>query len=139
SGVQGPWSATQSFRTPAAPPPPTPSPSPSPSPAPNPGGSCASRPTEQAVVECRRAQYGHMSDSEIVAFLRGVAKDLNAHPFSGGPYGILRKTSGHNCNGYSCDIICSGTIGHDVLADSDGAQIALWGGTVGVPNACEPQ
>ena len=138
SGVQGAWSATQFFKTPAAPaPPPTPSPSPSPSPS---GASCASQSTELAVVECRRSQFGHMSATETVTFLTGVAKDLNAHPFSGGPFGIYRKTSGSNCNGYSCDIICSGANGWDVLSDSDGAQIANWNGPIPVDAAkCVPQ
>lgn len=137
SGVQGSWSAAQAFKTPAAPAP-APSPAPSPSPSPS-GGSCSSQSTQLGVVECRRGQYGHMSTSEIVSFLKSVAKDLNAHPFSGGPYGILRKTSGSNCNGYSCDIICSGTNGWDVLSDSEGAQVANWSGPVPVPNACEAQ
>jgi hypothetical protein len=132
SGVQGAWSGGRPFMTPAPPVIVVPSPGPT-------GASCASQSTQQGVVACRRNQYGHMSSSQIVSFLKGVAQDLNAHPFSGGPYGILRKTSGNNCGGYSCDIICSGTTGWDVLADSEGAQVPTWNGPKAVPNACVPQ
>ena len=58
-------------------------------------------------MQCRRSQYGaRPSPSELVALLKGVAHDLNATGYPGGPYGVLQKTSGANCNGYSCDIIC---------------------------------
>ena len=81
-----------------------------------------------------------MSASQVVAFLRGVAKDLNAGGFAGGPFGLLKKTNGSNCNGYSCDIVCNNRLtGWDVLSDSDGAQKATWGNAVAVPNACEIQ
>jgi hypothetical protein len=46
------------------------------------------------------------------------------------PYGILVKSEGHNCHGYSCDIICSNTGGvhrqWDVLSDEDGDQVPGW-------------
>jgi len=136
----GPWSAPQSFKTPA--PPAAPTPSPLPGAGTPPGTPCgppyANNPL--VIVECRRSQYGHMSSSEVVGFLRGVAKDLNAAGIPGGPFGILKKTSGNSCNGYSCDIVCnSGGEGWDVLGDSDGAQFAAWGGPKSVPNACEIQ
>lgn len=136
----GPWSATHSFRTPE--PPAAPVPSPLPGAGTSPGTPCgppyANNPF--VIVQCRRSQYGHMSSSEVVGFLRGVAKDLNAAGIPGGPFGILRKTSGNNCNGYSCDIVCnSREEGWDVLGDSDGAQFPGWGGPKPVPNACEIQ
>lgn len=123
-----PWSAVQTFRTPgAAPPPPGPTPPPS-------GGPCVSN-SPEAIVQCERAKYGHMSSGEIVNFLRAVAKSLNANGIGGGPFGILVKDSGHNCHGYSCDIICAGNGGSqrqwDVLSDADGAQIPVWSGPLG--------
>lgn len=107
---------------------------------------CTSK-TPQGIVECRRSQYGHMSSSQIVAFLRGVAKDLNAAGIGGGPFGILRKSGGYNCGGYSCDIICSGQGNAqqqwDVLSDAEGAQKPVWNGPKTWPNirvdACEIQ
>jgi hypothetical protein len=121
-GNVGPWSNTQVFQTPA---PVVVAPTPSPSPAP--GGSCQTQPSHLDVVKCRRAQYGHMDPSQLNQFLRAVAKDLNNGNFADGPFGILVKTSGNNCLGYSCDIICasSGRI-WDALADSDGAQDPIW-------------
>jgi hypothetical protein len=47
-----------------------------------------------------------MSAGQIVDFLRGSAHDLNVAGVAEGPFGILQK--GNACNGYSCDIICSG-------------------------------
>jgi hypothetical protein len=71
-----------------------------------------------------------MSSGELVAFLRGSARDMNAAGLSGGPFGLLRKTSGANCAGYSCDILCSGSGTSqrqwDVLGDADGAQTPAW-------------
>src|SRR5207237_1199354 len=117
--TMGAYSIIQSFKTPSAP---------AASPAPGGGGgggSCASAGSPNAIVLCRRKQWGHMSNAEIVVFLRSVAKDLHAAGVAAGPFGILRKTTGNNCGGYSCDIICNnGGSGWDILADSDGAQTA---------------
>jgi hypothetical protein len=78
-----------------------------------------------------------MSSSQIEAFLRGVARDLNAAGISPGGFGILRKTSGHQCNGFSCDIICSGQGSSqrqwDVLGDSEGSAYPVWSGPHTVP------
>jgi hypothetical protein len=147
-GVTSEWSATGFFYAPAAPPPPPPpAPTPGPSPTPgNPGGSCGQK-TPLAIVECRRSQYGYMSSSQMVSFLRGVAKDLNANGIGGGPFGILRKSGGSNCGGYSCDIICSGQgtaqQQWDVLGDAEGAQSPGWSGPHTYPNirvdTCEIQ
>ena len=138
------WTPTQAFRAPAAP---APSPSPSPSPGPtNPGGPCNSN-DPNAIVQCERNKYGHMNSGQILSFLRATAQSLNRNGISGGPFGILRKTGGTNCGGYSCDIVCagqgSGQRQHDVLGDVEGLQAAGWGGTKTAPNiridVCEIQ
>jgi hypothetical protein len=135
SNTTSPWSDTEAFRTPEA------------EAIPSPGGGAPGTPCGPpypnqpfGIVQCRRSQYGHMSSGEIVSFLRGVAKDLNAAGIGGGPWGILRKTSGHNCNGYSCDFICNTRDeGHDVLIDSEGAQTPTWGGLKAHSRTCEIQ
>jgi hypothetical protein len=139
-GVVSGW-AVGAFYGPA-----TPAPTPSPSPSPSPGATC-SQTTPLGIVECRRSQYGHMSSSELLLFLRGVATDLNRNGISGGPFGLLRKSSGSSCNGYACDIICAdqGTSQRqwDVLGDVDGAQSPGWSGPATYPNiridTCEIQ
>jgi hypothetical protein len=113
----GPYSDTQSFRTAGGAPAPPSGPS---------GGPCTG--TEEQIVECRRHQFpGFMSNSQIVAFLRAVARDLNAAGKPYAPsYGILVKDSGTQCDGYSCDIICAGNgpgqKQWDVLIDVQGSQ-----------------
>jgi hypothetical protein len=137
------WSPTQSFRTPAAPAPPPP---PGPGPAPTPGAPCVSG-NPEAIVSCERAKFGHMNSSQIVTFLRNVARSLNANGIADGPFGILRKGSGASCNGYSCDIICAGNGGgqrqYDVLGDAEGAQTPGWAGPHTLPHirvdVCEIQ
>jgi len=121
----GTWSTTESFRTPLAPVvvPPPPSPGPGPT-------SCRSS-SGEAVVTCHRNQYsGLMSSSQIVEFLGRVAGDLTASGINGAPFGLLLKDSGFQCNGYSCDIVCSGNGGGqrqwDVLVDADGAQLPVY-------------
>lgn len=117
-----PWSATESFRTVAAP-------APTPSPGPAPGGSCVLS-TPLAIIQCNRARYGFMSSTQILSFLTQSAKDLQAAAIPGAPFGLLVKTSGHQCNGYSCDILCagngSGQRQWDVLGDAEGAQVPGW-------------
>jgi hypothetical protein len=142
SETQSPWSSVQVFRTPK---PVTPSPPPS-GPVPS-GGPCTSS-NPMTIVQCERARYGsHMDAGTVVTFLKGLARSLTANGISGAPFGILRKNGGSSCNGYSCDIICSGNGNSqrqwDVLGDSDGAQTPAWGGPNGVPNirvdVCEVQ
>ena len=120
----GPWSATETFRTPAAP---APSPVPTPGPSPAPGGSCLLS-SGEAIVVCNRNRYGVMDQAQTLAFLIQSAKDLNAVGISGAPFGILKKSGGFNCGGWSCDILCSGNGSSqrqwDVLGDAEGAQIA---------------
>lgn len=118
-----PWSATEVFRTGAAP---APTPTPSPGPSPAPGGSCVLS-SGEAIVVCNRNRYGYMSSQQIVDFLTQSAKDLNAAGIAGRPFGILVKDGGHNCLGFSCDILCagngSGQRQWDVLGDAEGAQM----------------
>ena len=137
------WSPTRVFRTPA---PKQPTPPSSPVPASGGGGPCVSG-NPQKIVECERAKYGHMNSSQLVSFLVSTAKSLNANGISGAPFGILRKTGGASCNGYSCDIVCSGNGSGqrqwDILGDAEGAQIPAWGGPHSLPNirvdVCEIQ
>jgi hypothetical protein len=85
-----------------------------------------------------------MSHDEVIAFLAGSAKDMNAAGVAGGPFGILQKRTGNNCHGYSCDIICSGEGQQqkqwDVLVDE---RFVTWGQPNTVPgiriDACEIQ
>jgi hypothetical protein len=134
------WTGTQAFRVGSAPAP-TPTPTPTPS-----GGPCNAG-TPEAIVSCERAKYSFMSHSQMATFMRAVAQSLNRNGIGGGPYGILRKQSGTNCNGYSCDIICAGQGNGqsqwDVLGDIDGAQSPGWAGPHRVPSirvdVCEIQ
>ena len=120
------WIPAQLFRAPNRP-----APAPAPGPGPNPGGPCISS-SAQAIVECERAKYGHMSSGQIVDFLRATARSLNANGISGRPFGVLRKGSGSSCSGYACDIVCSGQGGGqqqwDVLSDAEGSQAPTWDG-----------
>lgn len=127
----GDWSRVETYRTPA----PIATPAPSPSPSPSPSGPCNSSNPESIVV-CERNKFsGKMSDGQMLQFMRNVATSLNRNGISPGGFGILRKTGGHNCGGYSCDVICSGNGGGqrqwDVLGDIDGAQDPRWSGPLG--------
>jgi len=126
------WAGTQVFKTPAAAPPPT-----TPGPTPAPGGPCNGN-NPLAIIQCERAKYGHMSAGDTLNFLISSARSLTSNGISGGPFGILRKTGGSSCNGYSCDIICSGSGNGqkqwDVLGDAEGAQVPAWNGPNTPPN-----
>lgn len=136
------WSVTQSFRTPAAA-----GPAPGPTPGPNPGAPCDSS-NPDAIVRCERNKYpGFMNNSQLVDFLRATARSLNRNGIGGGPWGILRKEGGNQCNGYACDIICAGQGTSqrqvDVLSDVESGQGAGWGATHTYPgirvDVCEIQ
>ena len=136
------WSAVESFRTPAAA-----APGPSPAPGPAPGGPCDSS-NPDTIVRCERNKYpGHMNNGQLVEFLKATARSLNRNNIGGGPWGILRKDGGNQCNGYSCDIICAGQgTGQkqvDVLSDVESTQGAGWGATHTFPgirvDVCEIQ
>lgn len=120
------WSVTQSFTTGAAP---APTPGPTPTPPPPTGGPCISN-NPEAIVSCERAKFGQMSHGQMFTFMQSVARSLNQSSISGGPFGILRKAGGENCNGYSCDVVCAGQGGGqrqwDVLGDINGAQTPGW-------------
>lgn len=120
--VLGPWSDTQVFRTPT---PVVVAPTPTPGPS---GGSCNSKTSPLAILECRRAQFGHMSPDQLLQFLKLSAHDMNVANIPSGPYGIYPKPNGNQCGGYSCDIICTASGGaYDTLLDSEGAQVPIWG------------
>lgn len=139
---QGPWSATQSFRTPDAP---------------TSGGgggvgdgsACPPSPiTQLNILRCERSKYGTpMSKSQLLSLLRTSARKFNQNNLPGGKYGILRKTGGHNCGGYSCDIICvgngDGQKQYDALLDAEGSATPVWGSPKTKPNirvdTCYPQ
>lgn len=127
SQAVSPWSSVQVFTTP------------NPAPTPGGGGDFGGGDTSKCgppyqsdplgILQCHRSAYPeHMSASQTVAFLRGSARDFNRAGVAGGPFGILVKTSGNNCNGYSCDIICAGQGSSqkqwDVLIDE---KYANWG------------
>ncbi|MBM3750614.1 MAG: hypothetical protein FJW21_05460 [Acidimicrobiia bacterium] len=121
----GNWSATESFRTPLAPPPPPPTPGP----GPVSGAPCTGSPEQ--IVTCSRNRFaGQMSTDQILQFLELTARDLTSAGVNGAPFGMLVKTSGHQCNGYSCDILCSGNGSGqrqwDILGDAEGAQYPVW-------------
>jgi len=127
----GEWSRVESFRTPlSVVTPPGPSvPPPSATSLSQCGPPVLFNP--QAILDCHRSFYGSpMSESEHVSFLKGALASLNAANTPGGPFGLLRKTSGSNCNGYSCDVICNGQGNDqkqwDILINSDRPS---WGGS----------
>ena len=93
------------------------------------GASCAHLGSDLAIVQCRRAQFGFMSEWDRVEFLRRIAYDLGRTSREHAPYGILIKDAGHSCYGYACDI-CSNAGGvhrqWDVLSDENDDQIPVW-------------
>lgn len=128
---EGAWSRVETYRTSLAP---AAGPSPgNPGGPTNPGGPCISS-NPEAIVQCERAKFGRMSNDQMLQMMRNVAKSLNANGIGGGPFGILRKSGGHNCGGYSCDVACAGNGGgqrqYDVLGDIDGAQTPTWHGPI---------
>jgi hypothetical protein len=97
-----------------------------------------------SILECHRSRYPDvMSHSDLINLLRGATRDFNRDGVAGGPFGLLRKLSGNNCEGYSCDVICSGQGSAqkqwDVMINED---IPTWGdpieGAIRI-DVCEPQ
>ncbi len=89
----GPWSTIASFITPIKPPSP-----------------CGHMNDPIGIISCWidilwDGSVGHGEHYELNV---AVAKELNRAGVEGGPFGILRKSVGNNCLGYSCDILCSG-------------------------------
>lgn len=121
----GPWSRVESFRSGAAA-------TPGPTQPPGSGAPCLGPLSPLGILECHRAKYGTpMNHDERLAFLRGAVRDFNVHGVPGGPFGLLRKASGNNCGGYSCDVICAGQGSQqqqwDVLRDEEHP---VWGGPI---------
>jgi hypothetical protein len=119
--VNSEWAVT-SFRTPTGGPPSGPV-----TPV-----SCGAPATHYDVVACQRSAYGMpIGHSNLNGLMRAIASDLNRRGFAGGPFGVLRKESGANCGGISCDIICAGQgtsqRQYDVLIDGEGAGVPTWG------------
>jgi len=133
------WSPTATFRTPNAP-------TPTGGGGGNNGGPC-NNPDPFKIVECERAKYGHMSHGQMLEFAKATVRSLNRNGISGAPFGILRKSGGTNCGGYSCDVICSGNGNGqrqwDILGDIEGDQWPAWAGPNTLPHirvdACEVQ
>jgi hypothetical protein len=106
----GPVSGFQILRrrTPAPPAPPPNQPPPNPPPPP-PAAPCDGLTQPYDILVCYRQLYGTpMSHDEHVFFLRDATRHFNQVGVPDGPFGLLRKESGNNCNGYSCDVICAG-------------------------------
>lgn len=85
------------------------------------------------VVTCQRNNTpGTMDEADLLDFVNRLAANLNHNGIGGGPFGVLRKTAGTSCGGYSCDIVCAGQGGGqrqwDVLHDLDGSQAPTWYG-----------
>jgi hypothetical protein len=90
----GPWSASGAFKTFTR-------------------FSCAHLgPNPLAIITCHRNRFpaGPLDHNKeaLYTLMKDVAWDFNRAGVAGGPWGILRKQSGNNCFGYSCDIICRG-------------------------------
>lgn len=81
------------------------------------------------IVERERERFGAMSPEQQATLLRNIAKALNSEGVRGGPFGVLIKTSGSNCLGISCDIVCTGNGDKqrqwDVIVGNE-AQSAVW-------------
>jgi hypothetical protein len=75
------------------------------------------------IITCHRSEFVGLDHHEFPVLLKRIARDLNKAGVDGGPFGVLVKTEGNNCEGYSCDIICSHTAGdhdqYDVLLDEN--------------------
>lgn len=59
------------------------------------------------IIDCHLLAFNNLDHHEFVPLLRRVARDLNKAKYPGGPFGLLVKTTGNNCGGYSCDILCT--------------------------------
>ncbi len=97
----------------------------------NPGGgepilSCDA----EAVVRAERAKYNQPTREEILDLLKTVARTLNQQNCANVDFGILRKSGGNQCGGYSCDVICAGQGNEqhqwDVLRDAGGTSDPTW-------------
>lgn len=113
----GPWSAAGAFAT-------------------EPEFTCVEKgPSGLAIITCHRNRFPldrHPNKDELTEMMYGIARDFNrAKVPEDHPWGVLSKTAGNNCNGISCDIVCSGNGAfqdqYDVLLDEN---IAIFGSPV---------
>jgi hypothetical protein len=88
--------------------------------------------TQQSVVAETKRELGftsNLTSQQLYVLLTKVATKVGG--------GLLVKTVGNNCNGYSCDVICfSNGDAFDVLSDSEGAATPTWNFIGKVPS-CE--
>jgi len=114
------WSSDGSFLSPAKPPLP-----------------CAGANDPMSILTCWAALAfdDHPGPGELNDFLQGVAVDFNRVGIpspTGQPWGMLQKQQGNSCNGWSCDILCTGQGSrqrqYDVLLDE---RIPRWGSSAG--------
>lgn len=84
----------------------------------------------EIVAQASAGTPANASPQQLVDVLKRVASALNTAKVPEGPFGILRKASGHNCVGYSCDIVCAGQgnrqVQFDVFIDGNPTRPA-WG------------
>ncbi|MGE3959684.1 MAG: hypothetical protein AB7H96_23415 [Vicinamibacterales bacterium] len=115
-----PWSSAGSFLTPQPPPLP-----------------CGQVSDPAGILNCwaNLAFDDHPGPGELNDFLQGVAVDFNRVGIpspAGSPWGMLRKVgNNNNCNGWSCDILCTGQGSQqrqfDVLLDE---RTPRWGSAI---------
>jgi hypothetical protein len=89
---------------------------------------------QQSVVEKHRKAFPTpLGPANTVMLLRLVASEVGG--------GLLKKTDGSNCQGYSCDIICfADGRAFDVLIDAEGIAQPTWSALApGDPSRCELQ
>jgi len=88
---------------------------------------------QSAVVAQKKTELGittNPTPQQLDTLLRAVAGEVGG--------GLLVKTSGNNCLGHACDIICfSDGRMYDVLSDSEGAAIPSWNPTPSNGSACD--
>jgi len=110
----GEWSDAKAFKTPDVAPPPPPSGGGGGGSRPNCGPPWPSSPTD--IMRCVTGNItGNAGPAVIVDLLRRIARAFNEAGVSSGgrgKFGILHKAAGHNCLGYSCDILCAGNGGN---------------------------
>jgi hypothetical protein len=127
------WSATQVFKTPAAP---APSPSPGPTPAPGGGGSCASK-DGNAIIKCISAKYPALLAAGVslstrqsnMSFLRD--RIIEAGKCGGLDLGWNLKRGGPDISiDFITERVNGQVIGHDIAFDYDNTSTTLvlyWG------------
>ena len=89
--------------------------------------------SDVATVARIRNRYPNLAGNPNVTLtaLKEIAAELKA--------GIYVKTSGNNCGGYSCDIICfADGRGFDVFGDWDNRALPQWGSVANLDkNKCQ--